>query len=587
MARAITIRDQRGVVGVRAQPAPTRAPPWAGVRLAPAAISAEWRWVALVTLATLVLIEIPYLLAYAQAARGMVFVSIWAPHDFGVYRAAMREGAASSSWLIHDHLTAEPHDPAFMFWPYVALGKLAGALGFDFQVAYHVAEIVARATLLVSIYLFCAAILTTLSRRRIAFVLITFSSGLSLLASALGVLPADAGATPAELNWPEVSTFVVLFTAPHLMLGLAFLLLAARFYSACWSAPGLRQPAAAGFAVFALGLTNSFSLPTVCAAVAAHLAALWLRARQRPPSAALLGAGAVFLAAAPFLAYSLFVFGSDPLWSVVFGPQIARLSPPLPSLALGLGAVLALALVGLPAFSWRPTPARLLVLVWIVVTLTLMYVPMNFQRRFAFGLHPMLAIIAAAGLEPLWRWVRRPIGFPFWIMRPALTFAVAQALFGSALILYLFSLREVSQPPGWIEGGVAGSLAQPSSAAPGTFQPMALKDAATWLATAMGPDDVILAQTDTANYLAGFVPGRVFIGHWASTVDFLAKDRAMRWFYSGRGDEDAISLLSANSIRYVVYGPYERALNPSWSPSGGYLQRVYANGDVSVYEVTE
>ncbi len=535
MARAITIRDQRGVVGVRAQPAPTRAPPWAGVRLAPAAISAEWRWVALVTLATLVLIEIPYLLAYAQAARGMVFVSIWAPHDFGVYRAAMREGAASSSWLIHDHLTAEPHDPAFMFWPYVALGKLAGALGFDFQVAYHVAEIVARATLLVSIYLFCAAILTTLSRRRIAFVLITFSSGLSLLASALGVLPADAGATPAELNWPEVSTF---------------------------------------------------SLPTVCAAVAAHLAALWLRARQRPPSAALLGAGAVFLAAAPFLAYSLFVFGSDPLWSVVFGPQIARLSPPLPSLALGLGAVLALAVVGLPAFLWRATPGRWFVLVWIVVSLALMYAPVGFQRRFAYGLHPMVAIVAAAGLEPLWRWVRRPIRFPFWIVRPALTFAVAQALFGSALILYLFSLREVSQPLGWIEGGAAGSLAQPSSAARGTFQPMALKDAATWLAAAIGPDDVILAQTDTANYLAGFVPGRVFIGHWASTVDFLAKDRAMRRFYSGQGDEDAIKLLSTNSIRYVVYGPYERALNPSWSPSGGYLQRVYANADVSVYEVT-
>jgi hypothetical protein len=74
--------------------------------------------------------EVPYLLAYSQAAEGHVFVGmLWTPQDFAQYGAAMREGAASTSWLVHDHLSGEPHEPVLMYALYVALGKLAGGLG--------------------------------------------------------------------------------------------------------------------------------------------------------------------------------------------------------------------------------------------------------------------------------------------------------------------------------------------------------------------------------------------------------------------------------------------------------------------------
>jgi 6-phospho-beta-glucosidase len=69
---------------------------------------------------------------------------LWSPHDFSQYAAAMREGAAAASWLIHDHLTGEPHAPAFMYPLYVGLGKLAGLLHLDAQAVYHGAEIAAR-----------------------------------------------------------------------------------------------------------------------------------------------------------------------------------------------------------------------------------------------------------------------------------------------------------------------------------------------------------------------------------------------------------------------------------------------------------
>ena len=100
--------------------------------IVPSDLRADWRWLAAATAAVMLLVEIPYLVAHAQIARGLVFVGMfWSPHDFAQYAAAMREGAASASWLVHDHLSGEPHAPALMYTFYVALGKASVMLGMQ------------------------------------------------------------------------------------------------------------------------------------------------------------------------------------------------------------------------------------------------------------------------------------------------------------------------------------------------------------------------------------------------------------------------------------------------------------------------
>ena len=198
-------------------------------------VGAEWPWVAVVAIATLILIELPFLFAYSQTSPDRVFVSLWAPHDYAQYGAAMREGASSASWLIHDHLTGEPHAPILMYTLYVGLGKIARVLSLDFELAYHLAEVAARAALLLAVYAFASVVLSTVYRRRLAFVLTLFTSGLAVFAVGARIVDAELSTTPAELNWPEVNTFLVLLTAPHLQLGLALLLLTARSYLASWS----------------------------------------------------------------------------------------------------------------------------------------------------------------------------------------------------------------------------------------------------------------------------------------------------------------------------------------------------------------
>ncbi len=69
------------------------------------------------------------------------------------------------------------------------------------------------------------------------------------------------------------------------MLGLALLLLTARGYLASWGCVDVRGMAVALLIVVGLGLTNPFSLVTLCAVLPIHLAATWARVRCMPRGA--------------------------------------------------------------------------------------------------------------------------------------------------------------------------------------------------------------------------------------------------------------------------------------------------------------
>jgi len=538
----------------------------------------ETRWLGVVTLATLLLIEIPYLVAYLQEARAFIFTGmLWSSHDFSQYAAAMREGAATASWLIHDHLTAEPHAPAFMYPLYVGLGKLAGLLHLDLQAVYHGAEIVARVILLVAIYRFCAAVFSDIGERRLAFTLIVFSSGLAFWVLLFQIaLPIDGiRGLPLTLEHsrPEVNTFLVFFTAPHLMLSLAFLFIAAGGYLASWTRPVPRPAASTLGAVLGLGLTNPFGLVTLCVVLVGHLAAMWLRGHH-PPRRSWLSAALAMLVAAPFLVYNLLVFGGDPFWGVVYGTQNVIPTPPAPFLAMGFAPVLALAALGLPGFLREPGPGRWLVVVWIALSLALICIPttVGFQRRFVFGVQPMLGLVATIGLMAVWRWARRDDTPCRAFGRRMGRHLVMVTLFSSTVCFYGILLTIVARP-----AAVAGHGS--------AFQPVALEAAGQWLVTAMGPDDVVLADAPTGNYLAGLTPGRVFVGHPIGTLGHDEKRQATWRFYLGKDDDAGHGFLAANNIRYVVYGPHERALGaapPGVTPA---LRSVYETPEVTIYVV--
>lgn len=545
-----------------------------------AALAREFRWPLLFTLAIVVAVEVPQRLAASHAASGMQFGGMfWGLNDPPQYLSAMRQGAASSGWLIYDRFTQEPHNPTLLYPLYVGLGKLAWLLGMGMEQAFLGAASFGRAFLLLAAWSFTRLASDNLTARRSGLVTIGLSTGIAsvvALVARLTDLPLPLAAR--ELNDPELNTFLVMFTAPHLMLGLGLLLVVARLYAECWDQPAAWKYVVLAAAVLLLGLTNPFTLVPLYAVVVTHMVVMvaWRRRLERTGSG---GAAVVLACPAPLILVNVLTFSLDPFWSATYGRQNVTTVPPLSEILLAFGLVLPLAALGIRQFVRPLTPGRLLILVWIPLAFLLMQAPTGIQRRFGIGLHPALALLAAYGAIQLWHVIRSPDLPLRWLSRPVLTAAFVQALVGSSAYTYVVAWTIALAPLlGWQQPPMPG-------ADRASYQPAEVVAAADWLAVNASPDDVVLGAILTGSYVAGTAPGRVYVGHWVGTLDYGSKVSASNWFFSAPLDDERRAFLGEHGIRYVVYGPHERLLGGQPGLAEG-IERVFEAPGVEILEVS-
>lgn len=541
----------------------------------PAGRVAEWRWLSLVSLAIVAIIEIPYLLAFSQADNGWVFGGmLWSPYDFAQYASAMRQGATSNGWLIYDQLSHEAHDPAFIYPLYVGLGKLAALAGLGTGAAYHVAEIIGRVVLVLALYSATGLLFSDIERRRRALLVCLSTSGLGAVILALGIgfgLPLDWDVfAAADLRYPEFNTLLALFTAPHITLALAAMLFWARAYTHSVEMVHTGALAAMGACVLAVGMTNPFSL-MVLVSVGCAYALVALVIDRALPVAGLVGAAVTALFAGPLVAYNAVVFSRDPFWGATYGAQNHLPTGPPLSLALAYGALLFFTIVAVPALLRVRTPGALLVLTWIGLATLLMYAPVPFQRRFGFGVHPMLALAATLGMEIAWQRLRPATGRPITWRWRLLRSSAAIALFGTTFTFFLAMIHTAAR---------AGESAGIESA----FHPPSVHQAAEWLSREASPADLVLAETQTANYISGWFPGRVYSAHWVATAGYVEKLQATSWFFRTADEDARQAFLHQLGVRYIVFGPGERAFGGA-APGSAAIRPVFETEGLTIYEV--
>jgi len=523
--------------------------------------AAEWRWLGGIGLLLLALLTLPYLVWLLWGPADLVHVgSFWYPRDFTVYLAAMQQGAQSSSWLIYDRFTPEPHDPVFMFPVYVAIGKIAAVVGATPLAVYYAGEVLARVGLLAALYAFAAAVLPTIGQRRLALALMLLGTNLGLWAAVLveplARLTGQTEGLPlgAEL---EVMTLGVFLAPLHLMLGLTFTLLCVvAFAAAVAPTAGWRTRLALAGTVLGLSLVHPFNLPVVGGVFGVYTA-LQLARTRRWPGAAVVATVLAGLVALPFLAYNYYTFRIEPFWSVVYGQQNTVPSPSPLRLFMDYGLVLALAPAALKAWRRPWSDRQWLYLLWAALLLLALYSPVPFQRRLAFGLQPGLAVLAAAALT--W-WASRLSARG----RRWLGWGVALAALPTAAFLYAgMVLSAATNAP--VEVYVAHR---------------AEWEAGEWLARQIAASDVVLASEDSGFWLAALIPGRVWLGHKGITYDVPTKRAVVADVLAGPPDR-AAQLLREHRITYLYYGPREREQGALQEGPG--LRRVYASPEVEIF----
>jgi hypothetical protein len=546
----------------------------------------ELRWAITIAAGVFLLLLIPPTMGRLFGPTDRIHLgTYWYSTDYSTYLSAMREGAASPSWLVHSHFTPEAHNPAFMFPLYVGMGKLAHAFAMPIESAFPIAEWVARIVLMGSMYLFVASFACP-PTRRIAFVLAIFGGGLSIIVATItagtgGLFNLKGKATV------ELLPFGAFFAAPHVALGLGFTLLS--FVCVLHAGRGSRWSLLAiGPTILGLSLVHPYILPvpiTAFGAFAALRTAAVLARRGRAAAAsgtwreswyATLVAAA---AALPLLLYNAWNFSFDPFWSVTYRGQQVIPTPPPWELVMDLGVPLLLA--GFGALALRRggpiPPASALLLTWIAVALTWMYIPLPFQHRFAFGLPIALAMLAARGWPIVIEGARSlpaRLGARSTIAAVAAhrvaLYVLAILAFGtSATALAVLCRSAVVNEPIWLYAIDRDTY-----------------EAGLWLAENTGPDDVVAASFETGNYLGGIIPGRALMGNLTATLRPAEKHSAMEALLQGRLEpEQARRFLREHRVSYLLVGEGERALgllDPG--PALG-LPAVHRTGAATIYRV--
>jgi hypothetical protein len=519
----------------------------------------EWRWVLFWSVLVVGLTCLPYLVAWTATPKDGQYTGLLINHfDGESYYAKMQQGARGD-WSFHLAFTPEPHDGAYIFTFYLALGHLAAALSLPIPLVYHLARALAGLFLLLVAYRFIARFFERLPVRRAAFLLLAFSAG-------LGWLLAPLGLTTADIWVAEGFTFLSIFANPHFPLAIALMLL---IFHCVLNVPprSVPQPAAGKekmpkrfVAAAGLGLVlaviQPFAIPIVLVVLVVYLMLLAWRDRYLPWREIAVSAAAA-LAAAPIMFYDLYVYRTNPAlaaWSA------QNLTPSLPpwEYALGYGLILLLAIGGVAVALRRRDRTDLFLLAWVGSVAILLYVPFALQRRFITGLHVPLTLLAALCLvQLLWPRIQ-----PRW--RPTVTGLIVGFTALTNLFVPLVSVAGVAQV------GYPVVMTRDEAAA------------IAWLREHTAWTDTVLTPPESGQFVPAWAGNRVVYGHPFETIDARNKQAEVTHFFSPEATtSERRALLDRYRVRYLfVPSP---ALDLDLTALG--LIPVWTRGEAVLYKV--
>lgn len=538
------------------------------VQPGPVITAREWRWVAAVSAAILILTSLPYLAGYGAETDDLVFGgAVYDRQDYSLHLSVMQQGARGA-WQYQTLVTSDPHRAGLVRLLYLALGHAARLAGLSLPAVYHAARLALGAAALAAVYLFAARCLRPIALRRTALLFFGLGSGLGWLMLSLGwTLRPDL--SPIDFWLIDAYGFFSLLAFPHFAAVIALLAIAFERLAAYFEAGRGRDLLFAAAAGVGLQLVQPFA-PWVLDVAAASLAVLrGMRSRRTLTALGVLGASQ-----APYFIYSVRLFGADPVWASI-QDQTVTLSPPPTAYVLGYGLLAPLAVWGaVKVLRRRAGEASGLAATWLLAAFALAYLPWNLQRRFTEGVMAPLAILAAWGLgcgllPAARRWLgsRRQAGV--WRHRRNLSLAlVAAAASISSLTLAL--------------AGAALALSHP----PQIFDPASIYTAAERLQAIAAWEEPMMAAERTGLILAADIGQRVVLGHVIETPFYTERSADVRAFFDpATTDLARRELLRTCRCRYVFAGPFERELG-AWDPARAkYLEAVIVEEDVTVYRV--
>ena len=196
----------------------------------------------------------------------------------------------------------------------------------------------------------------------------------------------------------------------------------------------------------------------------------------------------------------------------------------------------------------------------------LIYVPVNFQRRFLEGWQIPVVILAAIG----WRRRVRP-----WLADRLRPRALRTVTVVTTICLILTPLFLVAE-------GLASVF---SANRPFTYLDRDTSRAIDWLrANTETGETVVFTGYEIGNVLPAWVPVRTTLGHWSLTTHIDdRRDDFERFYDAATPDAERIAILRDLGVDYVYAGAEEREAGDFAPDVAPYLAPVFSSETASIY----
>ncbi len=499
-------------------------------------------------------------------------------HDTAQYLSWMRE--SGSRLFIENKLTSEPNGAVFLNLHWWIPGRLASILGLTLPQIYQVLRLLAVPFLVVVVYCFCALLFENLTKRRFAFLLCIFTSG-------LGWIWVIKKQFTGQLDFPrDVQTtlgnsFYTMVSSPHLAFAAALTLLVLLLALQGVRLGRLTLSVAAGFLGLFLGMGHVYDLVTVWAVLG--IFGLLITLRDGWSWRKFWGLFAVVLISGPAALYFAWVSSNaNPTWKQalaqydnlgVFTPDPVHLI-----LLLGLTFILALAtfegIVPLRSQSSR----ALFIKGWFGITLLLIYLPVQFRIMLLTGYQLPMAALATTGLiDHILPWLQERLASNRLIHLPSRDRLARwmPALFLLTVLptnLYLLSWRVIDlnrhDYPFYLYRDDVAAL--------------------QWLETHTDPNSVVLSSFAIGHYVPGLAGNRAFLSNAVMTLDFGQKSALVDSFFNtATSDAERQAIIRKYGIRYVFYGEAERLVGTFNPGTSSLFSEVFTSSRVKIYEARD
>ncbi len=538
----------------------------------------EYILLAIAIIISLSLSTIPYVVAILVQPPDRQFMGIVSNvPDTAQYMSWMK--SSTQNWVIKNTLTPEPQpEPTFFNLQWLILGRFSAWLNLSYAWSLQIFRILASVIFMLVTYKLCKIYFSdNLWASWFSWILINFSAGFGwLLVVQKYLLGAVDVKYPLTIYVAEPVTFQNMIIYPHFLVAATLLTLIFGTFLVAIERKQLKYSIFSGFLSLLLGVSHGYDLFIVYGVLGVFTLLIVLRKGfSWMPIVSLLIVGGI---SSPPAMYFFYLTTTDPLWRDVLAQfkNVSVYTPDPLFLIILMGLPLCLTVFTFDGFFFSPVKNSLqfLIRAWLVVNFFLLYIPTDYQIHMLNGWQIPLGLLASEGL--------------FYRLAPALSRYTGLNKIGSYLksagmkwVLVVILLLAI------LPTNIYLLLWRIKDMSNVQHQYYLYKDelsAINWLDANTTQEDVVFSGLTVGQYVPGLAGNKVYLGHWAQTVDFFTKQANVKKFFQPDiSAEDRRSVLEQYNVKYVIYGREEKSLGSVDPDQLPYLTIVFETQNTKIY----